>query len=128
MRTGGPHLTQILIVDDEEAIRGVLTVFLGEHGYETAEAEDGEQGVEQARRLKPSVILLDLSMPRMSGIEALKILRRELPQSTVIMISGHADHETALRALEFGAHDFIEKPFDLTYLEKVLIVKLALTR
>ncbi len=121
-------VTQILVVDDEEAIRDLLISFLQEHGYETAGAEDGEKGVEMARRLKPRVILLDVSMPRMDGIQALKVLRQEVPQSTVIMLSGNADHDTALRALELGAHDFIEKPFDLAYLEKVLIVKLALSR
>ena len=121
-------VTQILVVDDEEAIRELLISFLQEHGYETAGAEDGEQGLEMARRLKPRVILLDVAMPRMDGIEALRALRQEAPQATVIMLSGHADHDTALRALELGAHDFIEKPFDLAYLEKVLIVKLALSR
>jgi DNA-binding response OmpR family regulator len=121
-------VTQILVVDDEEAIRELLISFLQEHGYETAGAEDGEQGLEMARRLKPRVILLDVAMPRMDGIEALRALRQEVPQATVIMLSGHADHDTALRALELGAHDFIEKPFDLAYLEKVLIVKLALSR
>ncbi len=124
---GGLYMTQILIVDDEETIREVLTAFLEQHGYKVAGAETGEKGVEMARSLEPSVILLDVAMPGMSGIEALKILRREAPQSTVIMISGHADHATALQAIELGAHDFIEKPFDLAYLEKVLVVNLALS-
>ena len=71
------------------------------------------------------MILLDVAMPGMNGIETLKKLREQAPGSAVIMISGHADHEMALQALELGAYDFIQKPLDFKYLERTLITKIV---
>jgi two-component system, NtrC family, nitrogen regulation response regulator NtrX len=117
----------ILVVDDEQPIRDLLITFLGNAGYRAVGAEDGATAISEARKLKPRVILLDIAMPGMNGIETLKKLREREPNSTVIMMSGHADHQTALKALDLGAFDFIEKPFDFQYLQKVLIMKLPLS-
>ena len=114
----------VLVVDDEAQIRKMLIKFLNRNGYTAHEAEGGAQGLSLVRTLKPQVILLDISMPGMDGIETLKRLRQEQPESTIIMISGHADRETALQALDLGAHDFIEKPLDFDYLKRTLLVKM----
>ena len=118
-------MTQILVVDDELAIREVLIEFLSEHGYEAEGAEDGQEALEMATRLKPQVILLDIAMPGMNGIETLKRLRQALIGAAVIMISGHADQDQALMALDLGAFDFIQKPLDFRYLERTLLAKIV---
>ena len=117
-------MTQILVVDDEAAIREVLIEFLSDHGYAVQGAADGREGLQMAGVLRPQVILLDIAMPGMNGIETLKRLRKEAPQAAVIMISGHADHDQALQALDLGAYDFIQKPLDFRYLERTLLAKI----
>jgi len=118
-------MTQILVVDDEAAIREVLIEFLSDHGYAVQGAEDGREALQMAGIVKPQVILLDIAMPGMNGIETLKRLRKEAPQAAVIMISGHADHDQALQALDLGAYDFIQKPLDFRYLERTLLAKIV---
>lgn len=118
-------MTQILVVDDEIAIREILIEFLTNHGYSTEGAKDGAQALAKARSLRPQVILLDILMPGMNGIETLKRLRKESPNSAVLMISGHADTDLALQALDLGAYDFIQKPLDLRYLERTLLAKIV---
>ncbi len=118
-------MTQILVVDDEVAIREVLIEFLADHGFTAQGAEDGPKALALVSQVKPQVILLDVAMPGMNGIETLKRLRQQAPGSAVIMISGHADHEMALQALDLGAYDFIQKPLDFKYLERTLITKIV---
>jgi two-component system nitrogen regulation response regulator NtrX len=108
----------ILIVDDEKDIRTALTGILEDEGYQVLSAESGAEGIECARQELPDLILLDIWMPGMDGLETLEKLKSLLPQVTVIMISGHGTIETAVRATKLGAFDFIEKPLSL---EKVLI-------
>lgn len=108
----------ILIIDDEKDIRTALTGILEDEGYQVLSAESGSEGIESARQELPDLILLDIWMPGMDGLEALEKLKREFPQVIVIMISGHGTIETAVRATKLGAFDFIEKPLSL---EKVLI-------
>jgi len=108
----------ILIIDDEKDIRTALTGILEDEGYQVLSAESGAEGIECARQELPDLILLDIWMPGMDGLEALEKLKREFPQVTVIMISGHGTIDTAVRATKLGAFDFIEKPLSL---EKVLI-------
>jgi DNA-binding NtrC family response regulator len=118
-------MTQILVVDDEEAVREVLIEFLADHGYTAAGAEDGPGALQICATTPPQVVLLDIAMPGMNGIETLRRLRRVAPACAVIMISGHADHEMALQALDLGAYDFIQKPLDLQYLERTLLAKIV---
>lgn len=108
----------ILVIDDEKDIRTALTGILEDEGYQVISAESGSEGIEIARQELPDLILLDIWMPGMDGLETLDKLKAELPQVTVIMISGHGTIETAVRATKLGAFDFIEKPLSL---EKVLI-------
>ncbi len=121
-------MTQILVVDDEPAVRELLMTFLTDRGFSVEGAEDGHEALALAQRLNPKVIFLDIAMPGMDGIETLKRLRKEAPESNVIMISGHADHNMALKALDLGAFDFIQKPFDLAYLQNVVLLKMALSQ
>ena len=108
----------ILIIDDEKDIRTALTGILEDEGYQVLSAKSGVEGIECARQELPDLILLDIWMPGMDGLETLEELKKRLPQVTVIMISGHGTIETAVRATKLGAFDFIEKPLSL---EKVLI-------
>jgi DNA-binding response OmpR family regulator len=118
-------MIQILVVDDEIAIREVLIEFLSEHGYDAEGAADGREALQMAKSLKPQVILLDIAMPGMNGIETLKRLRQASSGAAVIMISGHADQDQALQALDLGAYDFIQKPLDFRYLERTLLAKIV---
>ena len=118
-------MNQILVVDDEVAIREVLIEFLADHGYSAAGAENGREALQMVKTIRPQVILLDIAMPGMNGIETLKRLRQEIPAAAVIMISGHADNEMALQALDLGAYDFIQKPLDFRYLERTLLAKIV---
>ena len=118
-------MTRILVVDDEEAIREVLVEFLARHGYTAEAAGDGPAALALARGLKPQVVLLDVAMPGMDGIETLQRLRELSSEMVIIMISGHADDRMALRALDLGAYDFIQKPLDFEYLERTLLAKMV---
>jgi len=120
--------TQILVVDDETSVRELLLTFLKDRGFSVAGAKDGHEALELAQKLKPQMIFLDIAMPGLNGIETLRRLRKETPESNVIMISGHADHDMALAALDLGAFDFIKKPFDLAYLQNVVLLKMTISQ
>jgi two-component system nitrogen regulation response regulator NtrX len=108
----------ILIVDDEESIRTSLGGILEDEGYKTLFAVDGVEALAIARQEAPDLVLLDIWMPRMDGLESLQKLKELYPELTVIMMSGHGTIETAVRSTKMGAYDFIEKPLSL---EKVII-------
>jgi two-component system nitrogen regulation response regulator NtrX len=108
----------ILVVDDEKDIRISLAGILEDEGYQVLTAENGVEALECARLELPDLVLLDIWMPGMDGLETLEKLKTLFPQVTVIMISGHGTIDTAVRATKLGAFDFIEKPLSL---DKVLI-------
>jgi CheY-like chemotaxis protein len=116
--------TRVLVVDDEPFVREVLSRFLSERGYQVDVAEDGQAALALIRTDAPDIVLLDLKMPRLGGLELLRILRDDGAELAVITISGHADEDTARESLDLGAADFINKPFDLEYLETSLLAKL----
>jgi two-component system nitrogen regulation response regulator NtrX len=109
----------ILIVDDEESIVETLTGIFEDDGYEVVSASTGEKALEYLNDLSPEVILLDVWMPGMDGIETLKMIRENNSDVSIIMISGHSNIDTAVQAIKFGAYDFLEKPLSL---EKVLLL------
>jgi len=111
-------VSRILIVDDEQGIRRSLSGLLSDEGFETSGAADGEQALAALREESPNLVLLDIAMPGRDGIAVLEELRRDWPQLPVVMMSGHGTIETAVRATQLGAFDFIEKPLSF---EKLLL-------
>ena len=109
---------QILVVDDDERIRQSLSGILKDEGYGVTDARDGLQALKQVEIEPPDLVLLDIWMPGIDGIETLERIKSQIPNIPVIMISGHANIELAVKASKLGAYDFIEKPLSL---EKVLL-------
>jgi DNA-binding NtrC family response regulator len=116
----GEYRAKVLIVDDDPSARKILQSRLKMMNYQSLVASSGSEGLEQIRREAPSIVLLDLQMPRMSGIDVLKALKRERLETTVIVVTAHATIETAVEAMKEGAYDFITKPVDAKHLEIVL--------
>ncbi len=100
----------ILVVDDETNILRVIGDILTDEGYRVRTAHSGEEAVAEVQRACPDLVILDIWLPGMDGLQALDILHGMLPEIPVIMISGHGNIETAVRAIKMGAYDFIEKP------------------
>lgn len=109
---------RILVVDDEEAIRKSLSDVLKDEKYEVALAESGERALEAAEESDPDLVLLDVWLPGIDGLETLKRLKERYPSLPVLMMSGHGTIDTAVKATKLGAYDFIEKPLNL---DKVLL-------
>ena len=109
----------ICIVDDEPAILNTLSSILEDEGYQISVAKSGHEALKLVRSEQPDVVLLDIWMPELDGLETLKRLRQQHPSLLVIMMSGHGSIETAVKATKLGAYDYLEKPLDL---EKVTIL------
>ena len=108
----------VLIVDDEERIRASLSGVLMDEGFSVLKAEDGKTALQFIKQEMPEVVLLDIWMPGIDGIETLRRIKTGYPEIQVIMISGHGNVETAVKATKLGAFDFIEKPLSL---DKVIL-------
>jgi len=106
------HKPHVLIVDDEPNVRRVLGTLLEQADYVTTRAESGEQALDLVRAQDPDVVLTDLKMQGMDGLELLSRLRQSFPEIPVIMITAHGSVENAVEAMRRGAHDFITKPFE----------------
>ncbi|MFN7964743.1 MAG: sigma-54 dependent transcriptional regulator [Acidobacteriota bacterium] len=102
----------ILVVDDEPAIREALRMILEYEGFRVVDAPDGEEALRRARTVPPHAILLDVKLPKLSGMDVLKSLRGGITDAPVLMISGHGTISTAVEALALGAQDFLEKPLE----------------
>ncbi len=109
-------MPEILIIDDEKAIRKTLTEILSFEGYKIEEAADGEEGLKKFREKAYDVVLCDIKMPRIDGIEFLQKAGEANADVPIIMISGHGNIETAVDAVKKGAYDYISKPPDLNRL------------
>ena len=107
---------KILVIDDERSIRNTLKDILGFEGYQVELAENGMEGIGLVQTTDFDIILCDIKMPEMDGIEVLEQIRKIKSESTVVMISGHGTIDTAVEAIKKGAFDFIEKPVDLNRL------------
>ncbi len=103
---------RILVVDDEEPVRNLLQRILGEAGYDVDTAANGQEALDKASQLKARVVLLDIKMPGMSGMEVLQQITTNWPETCVIMATAAGDAETAVEAMKAGAYDYITKPFD----------------
>jgi DNA-binding NtrC family response regulator len=111
-------MPKILIIEDEAAIRRVLTKILSEENdtYQVEEAEDGLSGVEKIKNEDYDLVLCDIKMPKMDGVEVLEAVKKVKPEIPMVMISGHGDLETAVNTMRLGAFDYISKPPDLNRL------------
>ncbi len=119
-------MARILVVDDEIAIVDVLKTFLEENEHKVFTAYDGLEAIEVTKRERPHIILLDIYLPKLDGIEVLKTIREFDDSIGVIMITAFREEDVAKHALELGAFDYINKPFDFDYLERSLETKLQL--
>ena len=118
-------MERILVVDDEVEQCNILKKFLSLKGYEVHTATSGPSAIDKVKGIRPHIVLLDIRMPEMGGIEVLKEIKKVDPAVGVIMVSGVTDHEEAKKTLELGAYDYITKPVDFEYLQTVLTVKMA---
>jgi len=118
-------MERILVVDDEVEVCNTLKKFLASKGYEVYTALDGETAVSKTKEVRPHIVLLDIIMPGMGGIDTLKEIKKVDPTIGVIMVTAVTDEELAKRALELGAYEYITKPIDLNYLETVVMVKMV---
>ena len=110
----------ILVIDDEEAIRLFLAATLEDEGYEVITAATGTEGLELARERDPDLVLLDLMLPDMSGIQVLGGLKSVLPHICVVMITAYRETDTAVQAMKLDAFDYVNKPINLDRLKKVV--------
>ena len=111
-------MSRILIIEDEASIRRVLTKILSEENdsYQVEEAEDGVIGFEKITQNDYDLVLCDIKMPKMDGVEVLQAVKKIKPEIPIVMISGHGDMETAIQTMRLGAFDYISKPPDLNRL------------
>lgn len=117
-------MSKILVVDDEQGIREVLSGILEDEGHEVFAVEDGIEGLQLLKTEPIDLVLLDVWLPNMGGIDVLKRIKTDYPETQVIIISGHGNIDLAVKAVKLGAFDFMEKPLSL---EKVVtLVKNAL--
>jgi signal transduction histidine kinase len=109
--------SKILLVDDEKDIREVLCLSLVDMGYTVFKAENGVQALRLFQEVQPLIVLTDIKMPNMDGIDLLRKIKRENPETEVVMITGHGDMDLAVKSLKYEATDFITKPINIAALE-----------
>lgn len=111
-------MSKILVIEDEAAIRRVLVKILSEEneGYHVDEAEDGLAGIDKIKKTDYDLVLCDIKMPKMDGVEVLEAVKKVKPELPMVMISGHGDLDTAVQTMRLGAFDYISKPPDLNRL------------
>ncbi|MFQ5914815.1 MAG: response regulator [Nitrospinota bacterium] len=116
-------MARILIVDDEEVFRSGLKTFLTAKGYAVEAAPSGEEGVEEMKKFRPQLVLLDVRMPGIGGLDALPRMKNIDPSVRVIMVTAIHDIEIAQLAVERGADDYITKPVDMNYLQNSILIQ-----
>lgn len=110
----------ILVIDDQPGIRRLLTEVLQDEGYKVVTAQNGYEGIQVAQDVNPHVILMDMKMPGMDGIEALKELKRKGQGDQVIMMTAYGELDMVNEAREAGMRDYITKPFDIMSLCQII--------
>ena len=118
-------MNKILVVDDEIEICDFLRNYFSDKGYEVASATAGEEAIRQFRQMHPDLVLLDIRMPKLSGLEVLYQLRKEENPPKVLMITAVEDPQVIEEAKRLGAEDYIIKPFVLDYLDNVVLRKIS---
>ena len=115
---------RILVIDDNPHVVDILGRYLREEGYGVLGAVTSDEGLKLAILARPELVLLDIALPGTNGIELLKRIRSTNPTARVIMVTGNMDPALARKALELGALAYIDKPFDLAYLKRVIALAL----
>ena len=110
----------VLLVDDEDTIRLFLEKTLSDEGYEAIAAATGQEAIDLTRKEFPDLVLLDLKLPDINGIEVLQQIKEMLPEVCVIMLTAFGDIETAVSAIKKGAFDFVSKPVNLEQFIRVV--------
>jgi CheY-like chemotaxis protein len=118
---------RILIVDDEEEVRQLVAEFLESRGYSVITAATGFEALTAVKHYRPDVVLMDIMMPKMNGLETLRRIREIDPRVGVIMLTAVDDEGVAKEAMRGEAYDYITKPLDFGYLELAIMTKLART-
>lgn len=113
-------MDKILVIDDEKPTLDMFRLMLNAQGYTVLTAENGREGLEVFEREKPPLIITDIKMPGMDGIEVLRRIKLDDPNTEVIVITGHGDMDLAIKALNLDATDFINKPIHRKFLEQAL--------
>ena len=103
---------KILLIDDEEDIRDVMTVALEDAGYRVVAAPDGASGLQRCKELSPQIVITDIRMPGLDGIQVLEYIKENYPEIEVIVATAFGEMELAIRALQLDASDFITKPIN----------------
>lgn len=116
----------ILIIDDERALGEILKEYLEALDYKVFYAENGLAGLDLLAREKPLLVLLDMLMPGMDGMECLKEIKMRSPETIVVMVTAVYDEKTAKRAIQAGAYEYITKPLDLEKLRKDILSRIFL--
>ena len=119
---------KILVVDDEIEICNLLSKFLCKKNYEVSIACSGQEALTKIESFGPQIVLLDIRMPGMGGMEVLRRIKKMDRDIDVIMITGINEEEVGREAIRSGAFDFITKPFNLNYIETAVLLKLFMQR
>lgn len=118
---------KIVVIDDEVSVGETIRDFLIDEGYEAFVASEAKKGLELVVQEKPELVLLDLLMPQIGGIEVLKRIKEVRPETFVVVISGLTDEEIAKQAIRRGAFDYVTKPFDLVELKEKILDRVFLS-
>jgi two-component system response regulator PilR (NtrC family) len=110
-------MSRVLVVDDEQSMRNMLAIALQQEGYEVVTAEDGEAARREIEARSVDLIVSDIRMPGLDGIEVLRFAREHAPETEVILVTAHASTDSAVEALRLGAYDYVTKPFDIDELK-----------
>lgn len=114
-------MAKILIVDDSRTSRKILRGILEEDGHVVVgEAKDGQEGYDLYKELSPELVTMDITMPVMSGVEALKKIVDDFPDARVVMVSAAGQQHNMLEAVQYGAKEFIAKPFDVDEIKRII--------
>jgi len=117
-------MPRMVIVDDEQEVLDELSEVFSEYGYEIETARGGEEALRKVKEKRPHVMLLDIRMPGMDGIEVLRRVRELDPSLGIIMVTAVMEENLAKEAMTLGAFDYITKPIDLDYLRTSVVIKI----
>ena len=110
-------MEKILVIDDDESIRQTLSNYLKRLGYSVISAEDGKAGLEIIHNQLPDLVISDIKMPNLTGLELLKKAKEFDPLVKIILITAHDEVQTTIEAMQYGAYDYLEKPLDIERLK-----------